>query len=84
MAGNCSKKCSTLSSDSSQLRHILSANGVEVFSECTVACYHVINGSVAHLVSDGDGSDYHEAVRNCFASDGVRLDGLMRDNQSRL
>ena len=49
-----------------------------------MACFHVINGPVAHLVSDGDGSDYGEAVRNCFASDGVRLDGLMRDNQSRL
>ena len=52
-----------------------SADGVEVFYECTVACDLMRDGSVAHLASGGDGSDYGEAVRNCLATDGVRLDG---------
>ena len=50
-----------------------SADGVEVFVESTVACNQVKDGSIAHLVSGADGSDYGKAVRNCFASFGVSL-----------
>ena len=55
MSGYCPKKCSTVflilcntlvGTDLSAG----SADGVEVFIECTVACNHVEDGSVAHLV----------------------------------
>ena len=51
-----------------------SSDGVKVFVESTVACNHVKDGSIAHLVSGADGSNYGEAVRNCFPSVGDRLD----------
>ena len=48
MAGYCLKKCSNISSDSSQLGHIIVWDLLmEVFVEYTVPCNHVEDGTVA-------------------------------------
>ena len=52
MAGYCPKKCSTVSSDPSQLGHIIVRDLLmEVFVEYTVPCNHVEDGTVAHGTS---------------------------------